>query len=110
MDRRAGCDSAIALAQESQSAPNPPDEPSQKKLIEDTIAKARAYEKDLPDYVCSQVTIRNDDPKGTNQWKMLGSTNEELTYPAWQGGVPAAGGERKEGRVWSRGETAPNRC
>ncbi len=72
---------ATALAQrEVQTGPNPPDEPSQKKIIDDTIAKARAYEKELPDFVCSQVTIRNEDPKGTNQWKMLGSTNEELTF------------------------------
>ncbi len=72
---------AAAVGQrEVQTGPNPPDEPSQKKIIEDTIAKARAYEKELPDFVCSQVTIRNEDPKGTNQWKMLGSTNEELTF------------------------------
>jgi hypothetical protein len=70
-----------ALAQrEVQTGPNPPDEAAQKKIIDDTIAKARAYEKDLPDFVCSQVTIRNADPKGMNQWKMLGSTNEELTF------------------------------
>lgn len=72
---------AAAMGQrEVQTGPNPPDEPSQKKIIEDTIARARAYEKELPDFVCSQVTIRNEDPKGTNQWKMLGSTNEELTF------------------------------
>lgn len=72
---------AVAHAQrEVQTGPNPPDLPSQKKIIEDTIAKGRAYEKDLPDFVCSQVTIRNEDPKGMNQWKVLGSTNEELTF------------------------------
>lgn len=72
---------AAAYAQrEQQTGPNPPDEPSQKKIIEDTVAKARAYQKELPDFVCSQITIRNEDPKGMNQWKMLGSTNEELTF------------------------------
>jgi hypothetical protein len=72
---------ALAAQQrESSNQPDPPDLPGQKKIIDDLIARAHAYEKDMPDFVCSQVTIRNEDPKGTNQWKMLGSTNSELTF------------------------------
>jgi len=72
---------AAALAQKDQPAtPNPPDDAMQKKIITDAMAKALAYEKELPDFVCNQVTRRNEDPKGTNQWRTLETVNEQLTF------------------------------
>ncbi|HWZ31965.1 MAG TPA: hypothetical protein VNX18_11550 [Bryobacteraceae bacterium] len=65
---------AIMLAQ-----PLPPDDATQKKIIADATAKALAYVNDLPDFVCRQVTRRNEDPKGTNQWKTMDTVNEQLT-------------------------------
>ncbi len=58
----------------------PLDDAQQKALIEATIAHARAYPKELPDYLCTQITRRNEDPKGTNQWRTLETVSEQLTF------------------------------
>lgn len=73
---------AMALAQRDQAPTGPPplDDAQQKKLIEDTIAHARAYAKELPDFVCTQITRRNEDIKATNQWRTLETVNEQLTF------------------------------
>ncbi len=72
---------ALALiASAAIAQPNPPDEPTQKKIIEDARAKALNYAKELPDFICRQVTRRNEDPKGTNQWKTAETINEQLTF------------------------------
>lgn len=69
-----------AFGQKDQpSGPPPPDDPMQKKIINDAIAKARLYTKELPDFVCNQVSRRSEDLKGTNQWKTLETVNQELT-------------------------------
>src|SRR5262249_23350964 len=34
---------------------------------------------ELPDFVCRQVTRRNEDPKGLNQWRVVETINEQLT-------------------------------
>ena len=60
--------------------PNPPDEAAQKKILADTAAKAMAYAKELPDFTCRQVTRRNEDPKGTNQWRIAETINEQLGF------------------------------
>lgn len=73
---------AAAFGQRDQGPTGPPplDEAQQKKVIEDTIAHARAYPKELPDFVCTQVTRRNEDLKGMNQWRTLETVNEQLTF------------------------------
>jgi hypothetical protein len=71
---------AFAQRDQQPSGPPPLDEAAQKKVIEDTMAHARAYVKELPDFVCTQVTRRNEDQKGTNQWKTLETINEQLTF------------------------------
>jgi hypothetical protein len=72
---------AAAFAQKDQpTGPPPLDEAAQKKLIENTIAHARSYQKELPDFVCTQITRRNEDPKGINQWRTLETVNEQLTF------------------------------
>lgn len=76
----------MGLAQRDQpTGPPPLDDAQQKKLIEEIVAKARAYPKEIPDYACTQVTRRNEDQKGLNQWKTLETVNEQLTY---SGGKP----------------------
>ena len=70
----------FAMATNALAQPNPPDEGTQKKIIADATAKALAYSKELPDFVCRQVTRRNEDPKGTNQWKTVETINEQLTF------------------------------
>lgn len=66
---------SAALAQ-----PNPPDDAGQKKVIADATAQALSYWKDLPDFECRQVTRRNEDPKGLNQWRTLETISEQLSF------------------------------
>jgi hypothetical protein len=66
---------AFAFAQ-----PPDPDDAGKKKIIDDARAKGLAYAKELPEYVCTQLTRQNLDPKGTNQWKKLDTINEQLTF------------------------------
>jgi hypothetical protein len=65
----------IAVAQ-----PPDPDDDTKKKIIEAARAKALAYAKELPDFTCRQVSRRNEDPKGTSQWRVLETINEQLTF------------------------------
>ncbi|HLW75768.1 MAG TPA: hypothetical protein VKS01_02265, partial [Bryobacteraceae bacterium] len=58
----------------------PPLEREQKNIIEDMIAKARNYDKLLPDFVCTQMSHHNLDPQGKNQWKTLDTISEELNF------------------------------
>lgn len=73
---------AAVFAQRDQTPQGPPplDEAQQKKLIDETIAHARAYPKEMPDFVCTQVTRRNEDTKGTNQWRTLETVSEQLRF------------------------------
>ena len=70
----------ILVAATGFAQPNPPDDETQKKIIAETTAKALAYSKELPDFVCRQVTRRNEDAKGTNQWRTFETINEQLTF------------------------------
>ncbi len=60
--------------------PPDPDDDTKKKIIEAARAKALAFSKELPDFTCRQVTRRNEDPKGLNQWRTLETINEQLTF------------------------------
>jgi hypothetical protein len=60
--------------------PPDPDEAGKKKIIDDARAKGLAYAKELPDFVCTQLTRRNIDPKGTSQWRKLDTVNEQLSF------------------------------
>jgi hypothetical protein len=66
----------VAAAAFGQKLPDPPDE---KKVIAETTAKALAYSKELPDFVCRQISRRNEDPKGLSQWKLLETISEEVS-------------------------------
>jgi hypothetical protein len=61
------------------SQPDPNAE-EQKKIFADVTANALQYSKNMPDFMCRQVTRRNVDQTGTGQrWKQLDTVNEELT-------------------------------
>ena len=72
----------IATAQDPK--PNdallPPLEREQKSIVEDMIAKARNYDKLLPDFVCTQMSHHNLDPQSRNQWRTLDTISEELHF------------------------------
>lgn len=58
----------------------PPLDREQKTIIEDMIAKARNYDKLLPDFTCTQMSHHNQDPQSKNQWKTLDTISEQLTF------------------------------
>ena len=70
----------VVFAGAAIAQPNPPDDATAKKIIADARAKALAYSSELPDFVCRQVTRRNEDAKGTNQWRTLETINQQLTF------------------------------
>jgi hypothetical protein len=65
-----------ALAQ--LDVPLPPSEKEQKQILEDIRAKAFDFEKNLPDFICTQLSHHSVDPKSFNQWKRLETVHEEL--------------------------------
>jgi hypothetical protein len=98
------CLAVSAAAQGSLSdVPLPLTEPEQKVVVADIKAKAFDFEKNLPDFSCNQLSHRNQDAKGMNQWKTLETTSEhvrvtkrvaEYTLVA-QNGKKAAGTEKR---------------
>jgi len=72
---------AAAAAHAQTDPPPPPSDADQKKIIADVTAKALEYTKNLPNFICTQVTRRNVDPTGTSQrWKLVDTISEELTF------------------------------
>jgi hypothetical protein len=60
--------------------PLPPDEATQKQIVADVKAKAFDFDKNLPDFACTQLSHHNLDAKGTNQWKTLDTVSEQLRF------------------------------
>jgi hypothetical protein len=58
----------------------PPDSVEQAEILHDIIDNARNYAKTLPDYMCIQVTRRRADDSGTENWRMLDTIQEQLSY------------------------------
>lgn len=72
---------AAAAACRAQEGPAPLDEDEAKKVIADVRARAVAYSKELPNFVCTQVTRKNVDSTGTRQhWKLVDTYHEELRF------------------------------
>jgi hypothetical protein len=68
----------VARAQEG---PPPLEDAEQKKLIADVTAHALGYSKDLPDFVCTEVIRKNEDPTATSRrWKLLDTIHEQVTF------------------------------
>lgn len=69
---------AVARAQEG---PAPLEDAEQKKLIGDVTARALQYSKELPDFVCTEVMRKNEDPTATSRhWKLLDTIHEQVTF------------------------------
>jgi hypothetical protein len=71
----------LATAVFAQGDNYPPTDADQKDIIAKITEKALRYGKDLPDFVSDKVTRHYLDISGTNQqWKLTGTTTEELNY------------------------------
>ena len=57
------------------AAEPPPDE-----LIEKARQAALSYTNSLPDFICTQVVRRYDDPRGDNRWSRKDTLTVKLTY------------------------------
>ena len=58
----------------------PPPAAEQKKALAEATDYALNYEKNLPNFICLQVTHRFEDSRGAGDWKGLDTVNERLTY------------------------------
>ena len=58
----------------------PPSTASQKKLIETLRDYAMNYDKQLPDFLCTQVTRRFYDPNGLDYWVAADTITAKLSY------------------------------
>ena len=59
--------------------PPPPSAADQKKALADATDYVLNYEKNLPNFICTQVTRRYGDP-GTGSFRAFDTINERLTY------------------------------
>jgi hypothetical protein len=57
-----------------------PDSVEQKKILEDITQKALEYSENLPNFLCDEVTRRHGDPSGQENWRLLDTIQERLTY------------------------------
>jgi hypothetical protein len=65
----------------SQGTPMPPPSAEeQQKLLERVTEYARNYVKQLPDFLCTQVTRRYADPSGLEFWQLMDTVTERLSY------------------------------
>jgi hypothetical protein len=57
-----------------------PDSVEQKKILAEITEKALDYNRNLPNFICTQVTRRHADPAGQENWRLLDTIQERLTY------------------------------
>ncbi len=58
----------------------PPPMEEQKRMIEEFRNYGLSYTKQLPNFICNQVTRRYDDPSGADFWRQLDVVNVRLTF------------------------------
>jgi hypothetical protein len=58
----------------------PPDSVEQARILHEILDKARSYSASLPNYLCVQVTRRRVDPSGTENWRLVDTIQEQLSY------------------------------
>jgi len=58
----------------------PPSPEEQRRMIEETREYALNYTKQLPNFICNQVTRRYDDPSGADFWRQHDVLNVRLTF------------------------------
>ena len=80
-------DASAKLAPAPSSAPAsapavipPPDAAAQKRILADLTTYARDYTKNLPNFICTQLTRKHVDPTGTESWISDGTVQEHLSY------------------------------
>jgi hypothetical protein len=84
----------LATAAFAQDDNYPPTDADQRAIVAKVTEKALRYGKDLPDFVSDKVTRHYLDVSGTNQqWKLTGTTTEELSYIGHKVTFKAANGK-----------------
>jgi len=58
----------------------PPNSIEQKKILGEITEKALEYNQSLPNFLCTQVTRRHADPTGRENWNLLDTIQERLSY------------------------------
>jgi hypothetical protein len=58
----------------------PPSSIEQKQILAEITQKALDYNKTLPNFICTQVTRRHVDPTGQENWRLLDTVQERLSY------------------------------
>ena len=58
----------------------PPNAAEQKRILAELTTYARDYTKNLPNFICTQVTRKHVDPSGTESWISDGIVQEHLSY------------------------------
>jgi hypothetical protein len=58
----------------------PPDSIEQKRILAEITENALNYSKNLPNFICTQVTRRNFDPSGMENWRLMDTIQEQLSY------------------------------
>jgi hypothetical protein len=58
----------------------PPDSIEQKRILAEITENALNYSKNLPNFICTQVTRRNVDPSGMENWQLMDTIQEQLSY------------------------------
>jgi hypothetical protein len=67
------------------AAPQPviipaPDSIDQKRILAEITQNALTYTENLPNFLCEEVTRRHGDPTGQENWRLIDTVQERLTY------------------------------
>jgi hypothetical protein len=62
------------------SGPPPPDSIEQKRILAEITESARNYTKNLPNFICLQVTRRYADNSGLDNFRLIDTIAERLSY------------------------------
>jgi hypothetical protein len=59
----------------------PPPSPAElKQILAELTQNALNYTKNLPNFICTQVTRRRADPTGSDDWRLMDTIQERLSY------------------------------
>jgi len=77
--------SALSAPPPPGAAPAPvvipaPDSIEQKRILAEITQNALAYTENLPNFLCEEVTRRHGDPTGQENWRLIDTVQERLTY------------------------------
>lgn len=78
--------SALSAPPPPGAAPPPPvvipapDSIEQKRILAEVTQNALAYTENLPNFLCEEVTRRHGDPTGQENWRLIDTVQERLSY------------------------------